>query len=220
MRHESLQEKAEGNTNGKAAQTEKKSEEADESNTCRRTDRSTSTVARFEVEAFTFKQSRIYTKRGSEALEQTSVGLQAIDKCSLPEKYKVWCLQFMLISKLLWPLLDEISSSTVKSTEAKINRFTRKWLGIPRRLTNAQFQSEREEGYREKATSKELTRLAIAEGQSGVSKEGRRKEGRLQSSPTRDSEAGRRLAGAACQKATPCLADNNKRVPVPVYAFV
>ncbi|GFN97769.1 reverse transcriptase [Plakobranchus ocellatus] len=77
------------------------------------------------------------TKRGSEALEQASVDLQAVDKCGLPETYKVWCLQLMLIPKLLWPLLVyEISTSTAESIEAKMNRFTRKWLGIPPCLIN------------------------------------------------------------------------------------
>ncbi|GFN93342.1 reverse transcriptase [Plakobranchus ocellatus] len=42
---------------------------------------------------------------------------------------------------------DEISSSTVNSIEAKINRFTRKWLGVPPGLTNITSQREREEGY-------------------------------------------------------------------------
>ncbi|GFN91262.1 reverse transcriptase [Plakobranchus ocellatus] len=75
--------------------------------------------------------------QGSEALEKASVGLQAIDKCDLPGKYKLLCLQCMLIPKLLWPLLEyEISTSTVESIEAKINRFIRKWLGIRPCLTD------------------------------------------------------------------------------------
>ncbi|GFO47349.1 reverse transcriptase [Plakobranchus ocellatus] len=41
------------------------------------------------------------TKRGSEALQQASVGLQAIYKCGLPGKYRMWCLQFLLIPKPL-----------------------------------------------------------------------------------------------------------------------
>ncbi|GFO26786.1 reverse transcriptase [Plakobranchus ocellatus] len=45
--------------NGNAAQTEKKPEEANESSTCRITDKSLSTVARFENEALGLKQSRI-----------------------------------------------------------------------------------------------------------------------------------------------------------------
>ncbi|GFO14033.1 reverse transcriptase [Plakobranchus ocellatus] len=43
----------------------------------------------------------------------------------------------MLIPKLLWLLLEyEISTSTIESVEAKINRFTRKWLGVPLCLTD------------------------------------------------------------------------------------
>ena len=77
------------------------------------------------------------TKRGQEALEMATEGLAAINKCGLQGKFKVWCLQFMLIPKLLWPLLVyEIPSSTVETMEAKINKFTRKWLGVPPGLTD------------------------------------------------------------------------------------
>ena len=49
----------------------------------------------------------------------------------------MWCLQFMLVPKLLWPLLIyEICSRTVEAIEAKINKFTRRWLGIPPGLTD------------------------------------------------------------------------------------
>ena len=42
----------------------------------------------------------------------------------------------MLIPKLLWPLLiNEIGSTTVEAIEAKINKFTRRWLGVPPGLT-------------------------------------------------------------------------------------
>ncbi|RUS85859.1 hypothetical protein EGW08_006411 [Elysia chlorotica] len=55
---------------------------------------------------------------------------------SLPS-YKVWGLQFMLIPKLLWPLMVyEICSTTVEAIEAKINKFTRRWLGVPPGLTD------------------------------------------------------------------------------------
>ncbi|GFN83881.1 reverse transcriptase [Plakobranchus ocellatus] len=77
------------------------------------------------------------TKRGFEALQQASVGLQAMRKCNLPDQYKVRCLQFMLIPKLSWPfLVYDISTSIVESIEAKINRFTRAWLGVPPGLTD------------------------------------------------------------------------------------
>ena len=77
------------------------------------------------------------TKRGEETMIMTLEGLQAIDKCGLQGKFKVWCLQFMLIPKLLWPLLVyDISTTTVELMEAKVNRFTRKWLGVPPGLTD------------------------------------------------------------------------------------
>ena len=42
----------------------------------------------------------------------------------------------MLIPKLLWPLLVyKIFSTTVEATEARINKFTRRWLGVPPDLT-------------------------------------------------------------------------------------
>ncbi|KAK3740270.1 hypothetical protein RRG08_031989 [Elysia crispata] len=72
------------------------------------------------------------TKRGLETVELATEGLLAINRCGLQGKLKVWYLQFMLIPKLLWPLLVyEICSTTVEAIEAKINKFTRRWLGVP-----------------------------------------------------------------------------------------
>ena len=77
------------------------------------------------------------TKRGDELKQSVENGLHSIDQCGLPGKYKVWCLQFMLIPKLLWPLLIyDICVSTVEMCEAKLNKFTRKWLGVPPGLTD------------------------------------------------------------------------------------
>ena len=45
------------------------------------------------------------TKRGQATAKLVSGGLLAINRCGLKGKFKVWCLQFMLIPKLLWPLL-------------------------------------------------------------------------------------------------------------------
>ncbi|GFO47836.1 reverse transcriptase [Plakobranchus ocellatus] len=43
----------------------------------------------------------------------------------------------MLIPKLLWPLLVyDICSSTVEAIEAKINKYTRKWLEVPPGLSD------------------------------------------------------------------------------------
>ncbi|KAK3756390.1 hypothetical protein RRG08_038879 [Elysia crispata] len=83
-----------------------------------------------------------YTKRGLETVELATEGLLAINRCGLQGKLKVWCLQFMLIPKLLWPLLVyEICSTTVEAIEleAKINKFTRRWLGVPPGLTDVEM---------------------------------------------------------------------------------
>ena len=77
------------------------------------------------------------TKRGLKIVELATEGLLAINRCGLQGKLKVWCLQFMLIPKLLWPLLVyEICSTTVEAIEAKINKFTRRWLGVSPGLTD------------------------------------------------------------------------------------
>lgn len=77
------------------------------------------------------------TNAVQEIREMADKGLQIIDRCRLIGKFKIWCLQFMLIPKLLWPLLIyEVSSSTVETIEGKINKFTRKWLGVPPGLSD------------------------------------------------------------------------------------
>ena len=77
------------------------------------------------------------TKRGLETVELATEGLLAINRCGLQGKLKVWCLKFMLIPKLLWPLLFyETCSSIIEAIEAKINKFTRRWLGVSPGLTD------------------------------------------------------------------------------------
>ena len=84
-----------------------------------------------------YDSSKKDTKRGQETAELATEGLLAINRCGLQGKFKVWCLQFMLIPKLLWPILIyEIYSTTVEAIEAKINKFTRRWLGVPPGLTD------------------------------------------------------------------------------------
>ncbi|GFO37666.1 reverse transcriptase [Plakobranchus ocellatus] len=77
------------------------------------------------------------TRGGAETLELASESLLAINKCGLQGKFKIWCLQFRLIPKLLWPLLVyDICSSTAEAIEAKINKYTKKWLGVPPGLSD------------------------------------------------------------------------------------
>ncbi|GFN79314.1 reverse transcriptase [Plakobranchus ocellatus] len=77
-----------------------------------------------------YDSSMKHTRRGAETLELASESLLAIIKCGLQGKFKIWCLQFMFIPKLLWPLLVyDIYPTTVEAIEGKINK--RKWLGVP-----------------------------------------------------------------------------------------
>ncbi|GFO26961.1 reverse transcriptase [Plakobranchus ocellatus] len=77
------------------------------------------------------------TWRGAETLELASESLPAINKCGLQGKFNIWCLQFMLIPKLLLPLLVyDICSTTVGAIEAKSNKYTRKWLEFPSGLSD------------------------------------------------------------------------------------
>ncbi|KAK3791550.1 hypothetical protein RRG08_002907 [Elysia crispata] len=65
------------------------------------------------------------TKKGLETVELATEGLLAINRCGLLSKLKVWCLQFMVIPKILWPLMVyEICSTSVEAMEAQINKFT------------------------------------------------------------------------------------------------
>ena len=76
----------------------------------------------------------IQAKKTSRTLQE---GLHKIDRYTLQGKLKVCCLQYIFIPTLLWPLLVyEIAISTVESIEAKINKHTRKWLGLPPGLSD------------------------------------------------------------------------------------
>ena len=64
-------------------------------------------------------------------------GLHKIDHCPLEGKFKVWCLQHIFIPMLLWLLLIyEIATRTVESIEAKMNKYTWKWFGLPPGLSD------------------------------------------------------------------------------------
>ncbi|XP_078665283.1 uncharacterized protein LOC144907786 [Branchiostoma floridae x Branchiostoma belcheri] len=85
---------------------------------------------------------RLYTsdiddaKRSQELRKQAVEGLEAIDRCELPGKLKVWCLQSVLLPRLKWPMkMYEIPLTTADQIEAKTNSFIRKWLGVPRCLS-------------------------------------------------------------------------------------
>lgn len=68
---------------------------------------------------------------------QFSDGLSKIDQIFRPGKFKVWCYQFTLFQRLMWPLkLIDISSTTVLKLDAKANNYIYKCLGLPRCLSS------------------------------------------------------------------------------------
>nr|XP_054753540.1 uncharacterized protein LOC129259264 [Lytechinus pictus] len=74
--------------------------------------------------------------------EQIRKGLESIDKCGLPGKLKLWCLQFGLMPRNMWPLtVYEIGLSYVEAMERKINVYVKRLLGAPNSLTNIALHS-------------------------------------------------------------------------------
>ena len=70
--------------------------------------------------------------RGVEVEGTALEGLHAIEKSELPGKLKAWCFQHGLLPRLLWPLqIYEISLSRVETIKQHINKYLRKWLGVP-----------------------------------------------------------------------------------------
>ena len=65
-------------------------------------------------------------------------GLGKIESTLLPGVFKIWCLQFVLIMNLLWPLsLYEVAISRVNIIQQKINVKIRRWLGLPKMFATA-----------------------------------------------------------------------------------
>ena len=63
--------------------------------------------------------------------------LQAVDRSGLPGKFKAWIYQHGILPRILWPLLVyEVPISTVETLERKVSSSLRKWLGLPRSLSN------------------------------------------------------------------------------------
>ena len=58
------------------------------------------------------------TKRVAKIKGKLEEGLKAIHECALPGKLKLWCLQFHLMPRLMWPLtLYEVVMSHVEHME-------------------------------------------------------------------------------------------------------
>ena len=69
--------------------------------------------------------------------------LKKIDRCKLPGRYKAWIVQHMLMPRLMWPLsIYNVPQTTVELLQTKITAALKKWLKLPRSLSDACFYSK------------------------------------------------------------------------------
>ena len=69
--------------------------------------------------------------------QQLDKWLETVDKCDLPGKYKVWCYQYGILPRALWPLMVyDFPLSAVERMEKRTSSKLRKWLGVPPSFTN------------------------------------------------------------------------------------
>ncbi len=74
---------------------------------------------------------------GETVRKQLADGLARINQSQLPGKYKVWSYQFILYPRVMWPLkMSKVPSSVVDKLDGLANSFIRKWLGLPRCLSD------------------------------------------------------------------------------------
>ena len=70
--------------------------------------------------------------RGVKVQKTALEGLHIIEKSELTGKVKAWCFQDGLLPSLLWPLQNKgISLTWVETIQQHINKYLRKWLGVP-----------------------------------------------------------------------------------------
>ncbi len=63
--------------------------------------------------------------------------MEKINTCGLPGRFRLWCYQFILLPKLMWPLLVyDVPISTVEEMERTASRHMRHWLGLPSSFSN------------------------------------------------------------------------------------
>uniref|UniRef100_A0A3B1JJ67 Reverse transcriptase domain-containing protein n=1 Tax=Astyanax mexicanus TaxID=7994 RepID=A0A3B1JJ67_ASTMX len=75
---------------------------------------------------------------GTMIQRQLREGLIKINSSQLPGKLKVWCYQFTLFQRVMWPLkVCEVPSSVSSKMDGIANSYMRKWLGLPRCFSDA-----------------------------------------------------------------------------------
>jgi hypothetical protein len=69
--------------------------------------------------------------------KQAEEWLRKIEESMLQGKFKVWIYQHGLLPRLMWPLtLYEIPMTVIEGMERKVNKYLRRWLGIPPSFTS------------------------------------------------------------------------------------
>ena len=78
--------------------------------------------------------------RGVEVYNKVVEWLKLVDKALIPGNAKIWCCQFGLMPRIMWQLLVyEVAVSRVERIQQKLNVYYRKWLGVPRMVTDLAF---------------------------------------------------------------------------------
>ncbi|KAK7901244.1 hypothetical protein WMY93_018013 [Mugilogobius chulae] len=69
--------------------------------------------------------------------EECEQWLKTVDKTGLPGRFKAWIYQHGILPRILWPLLlYEFPISIITTMERTVSRFLRRWLGLPKSISN------------------------------------------------------------------------------------
>ena len=75
--------------------------------------------------------------------KQLAAQLKKIDRCKLPERYKGWIVQHIMMPRLLWPhSIYNIWLTTKEGLQRKITTALKKWLKVPRSFSTDCFYSK------------------------------------------------------------------------------
>ncbi|XP_041481795.1 uncharacterized protein LOC121428966 [Lytechinus variegatus] len=78
--------------------------------------------------------------RGMQIYDKVVEWLKKVDRTLIPGNAKVWCCQYGLLPRIMWQLqVYEVAVSRVERMQQKMNSFYRKWLGVPRMVTDLAF---------------------------------------------------------------------------------
>ena len=78
-----------------------------------------------------------------EVIKEVKSSLRKIERCRVPGRYKAWILQHMMLPKLMWPLtIYNVPLSKVGQIQRLLTAKLKKWLGLPRSLSEACLYSK------------------------------------------------------------------------------